>query len=30
MVLDKYKVSKPQILVMLYGKGDSILVYDSK
>ena len=26
ITLDKYKVNKSQILLMLYGKGDSILV----
>lgn len=28
VLLDKYKVNKPQILVMLYGKGDSVMIYE--
>jgi hypothetical protein len=28
VVLDKFIVRTPEIVVMLYGKGDSILVHD--
>lgn len=28
MILDKYVVRTPEVVVMLYGKGDSIIVHD--
>lgn len=26
MLLDKYRLLKPQVVVLLYGKGDSVMV----
>lgn len=28
VVLDKYVVRVPEVVVMLYGRGDSVLVHD--
>jgi hypothetical protein len=30
VVVDKCKLLKPQIVVMLYGKGDSVMIDDTK
>lgn len=30
IVVDKYKLLKPQVVVMLYGRGDSIMLDDTK
>lgn len=30
VIIDKYKLQKPQIVLMLYGKGDSVLIDETK